>query len=129
RFEFSSRIYVAYRKKEGTDEGDYLTSIIQRRPNSALYYSDGSLIGLFYGMNPLALNELTNFTDYYDGTFFQSGHFQILPGLRFTSTLNANLGMMKSFYQRPSFISSDGLANTGRAGTILNWNWNNENYL
>src|SRR5690606_25490077 len=73
RFEFSSRLYVAYRKKEGTDESDYLTSIIQRRPNSALYYPDGSLIGLFYGMSPLALKELTNFTDYYDGTFFQSG--------------------------------------------------------
>lgn len=126
---FSSRLYVSYRKKEGTDEGDYLNAIMQRRPNSALYYSDGSLIGLFYGMNPLALNELTNFTDYYDGTLFQSGYVQITPDLRFTSTINASLALSKDFYQRPSYISADGLANTGRAGSILNWNWNNENYL
>lgn len=126
---FSSRIYLSYRKKEGTDEADYLNAVLQRRPNSAMYYSDGSLIGLFYGMNPIALNELTNFTNYYDGTVFQSGYVQLTPDLRFTTTINASLSLAKSVYQRPSYLSADGLANIGRSTSIMNWNWNNENYL
>lgn len=126
---FASRIYFAYRNKEGTDEAGFLNSLLGRRPNSSYYYPDGTLIGLFYGVNPKALTELTNFTDSYDATFFQSGDINLSRDLKFTTTFNANIGLSKFISQRPSFISADGLSNTGTERNILNWNWSGESYL
>ncbi len=129
RLNFSTRVNINYAKKKGTDEANFLNTILARKPNLSFYYPDNTLIGTLWGANPIALSEQTNFTDTYGGSFYQSGEFKITPSINFITSFNANLALSRYKFMRPSFLFSGAQTNSGSSISNLNWNWMNENYF
>jgi TonB-linked SusC/RagA family outer membrane protein len=124
-----TRINFSYGKKMGIDEGGFLNTLLARKPNLSLYYPDGTIIGVLWGTTPLALNSQTNFTDIYNGSFYQLAEYKINKNLKFTTNVNGVFSLYRYNYMRPTLLSESYLTNFGQHTSTMNWNWLNENYL
>lgn len=124
-----TKISFSYAKKSGVDEGGFLNSLLSRKPTLALHYPDGTLIGTLWGINPIAANLQTNFTDIYRGSFYQFIEFKITKDLKFTTNFNVNMSLHRYNYMRPTLLSDSYLNNFGSHNSTLNYDWMNENYF
>jgi TonB-linked SusC/RagA family outer membrane protein len=130
RLTLSSKFSMLYGRKDGIDESGYLNALMQRIPNLSVYFPDETLVGKLSGLNPFAVVTATNFTQNYKGTFFQSGEYQILPNLKFTTNVNVNYEIGKTKRLTPSLIYDENqTSNRGESFTNMNWSWMNENYF
>ncbi len=125
----STRFNASYARKDGIDEAGFLNSLLMRKPNLSLYYPDETLIGTLWGINPVAANLQTNFTDIYRGTFFQLLEYKFIEGLKFTTNFNANYSQHRYNFMKPTLLSDSYLNNYGNHNSTLNYDWMNENYL
>jgi len=124
-----SRANFSYARKSGVDEGGFLNSLLSRKPNLSLYYPDGTLIGTLWGINPIAANLQTNFTDIYRGSFYQFLEFKFNKDLKFTTNVNANMSLHRYNFMKPTLLSDSYLNNYGAHNSTLNYDWMNENYF
>lgn len=124
-----SRLTLSYGKKMGVDEGGFLNSLLSRKPNLALYYPDGTIIGTLWGANPIALDVQTNFTNIYNATFFQFAEYKFNKDLKFTTNVSGALSLYRYNFMRPTLLSDGYLNNFGSHTATLNYNWLNENYF
>ncbi len=124
-----TKINVSYAKKNGVDEAGYLNSILSRKPTLALYYPDGTLIGTLWGISPLSASLQTNFNEYYRMNFFQYLDINFNEHFKWTSNLNANFGLVRYTYMRPTALSDQYRTNSGQHRSTMTFDWMNENYL
>jgi TonB-linked SusC/RagA family outer membrane protein len=124
-----TRVNFSFARRNGIDEGGFLNSLLQRKPNLSLYYPDETLIGMLWGLNPLAANQQINFTDIFRGAFSQFIEYQFTKDLKFTTSFNANFSLHRYNYMRPTILSNEYLENSGSHNSALNYDWMNENYL
>lgn len=124
-----TKINVSYAKKDGVEEAGYLNSILSRKPTLATHYPDGTLIGTLWGMSPLAASLQTNFNEYFRASLFQYLDLKFTDYLKWTTNLNANFGLVRYTYMRPTALSDQYLHNNGEHRTTLTFDLMNENYL
>ena len=124
-----TKINVSYAKKDGVEEAGYLNSILSRKPTLALYYPDGTLIGTLWGMSPLAANLQTNFNEYFRASVFQFADLKFNEHFKWTSNLNANFGLVRYTFMRPTALSDQYLHNYGQQRNTMTFDLMNENYL
>ena len=127
-----SRVSLGYSQKNGINEGQLMTAMLSRRPYFNLYYPDGTLAGVFQGQkSPLAqVKYTTDRTEYYQGNLYQGFEIKLAKGLKFQTSINANLYLNKRQRVYPSMITDEWQkSNSGYAADNLNWNWLNENVL
>ncbi|MBO7602844.1 MAG: SusC/RagA family TonB-linked outer membrane protein [Bacteroidales bacterium] len=124
-----TKINVSYAKKDGVDEAGYLNSILSRKPTLSLYYPDGTLIGTLWGISPLSADLQTNFNEYYRASVFQYADINFNEHLKWTSNLNANFGLVRYTYMRPTALSDQYLHNNGQHRSTMTFDVMNENYL
>ncbi len=124
-----TKINVSYAKKDGVDEAGYLNSILSRKPTLSLYYPDGTLIGTLWGISPLSADLQTNFNEYYRASVFQFADIAFNEHLKWTSNLNANFGLVRYTYMRPTALSDQYLHNNGQHRSTMTFDVMNENYL
>lgn len=124
-----TKINVSYAKKDGVDEAGYLNSILSRKPTLSLYYPDGSLIGTLWGISPLSADLQTNFNEYYRASIFQYADINFSEHLKWTSNLNANFGLVRYTFMRPTALSDQYLHNNGQHRSTMTFDVMNENYL
>ncbi|MDR1683370.1 MAG: SusC/RagA family TonB-linked outer membrane protein [Candidatus Symbiothrix sp.] len=124
-----TRANFSFAKKSGIDENGYLNSVLSRKPNLSLYYPDETLIGMLWGMNPLAAGLQTNFTDIIRASFSQFIEYMFTKDLKFTTSFNANFSLHRYNYMRPTLLSNEYLENFGSHNSALNYDWMNENYF
>lgn len=124
-----TKINASYARKDGVEEAGYLNSILSRKPTLSLYYPDGTLIGTLWGMSPLAANLQTNFNEYFRMSLFQFADLNFNKYLKWTSNLNANFGLVRYTYMRPTALSDQYLHNNGQQRNTMTFDLMNENYL
>ena len=124
-----TKINVSYAKKDGVDEAGYLNSILSRKPTLSLYYPDGTLIGTLWGISPLSADLQTNFNEYYRASVFQYADINFNEHLKWTSNLNANFGLVRYTFMRPTALSDQYLHNNGQHRSTMTFDVMNENYL
>lgn len=124
-----TRINLSYAKKNGVDESGYLNTILSRKPTLSMYYPDGSIIGTLWGNSPLAAGLQTNFREYFRGSIFQYFDLKFNKNFKWTTNLNANFGLVRYHFMRPTILSDHYLTNSGQQTSQLTYDWMNENYL
>lgn len=124
-----TKINMSYAKKDGVDEAGYLNSILSRKPTLSLYYPDGSLIGTLWGISPISASLQTNFNEYYRLSLFQYFDINIADGLKWTTNLNANFGLVRYTFMRPTALSDQYRTNSGQHRSTMTFDVMNENYL
>lgn len=124
-----TKINASYAKKDGVEEAGYLNSILSRKPTLGLYYPDGTLIGTLWGMSPLAANLQTNFNEYFRMSLFQYADLKFGDHFKWTSNLNANFGLVRYTFMRPTALSDQYLHNYGQQRNTMTFDLMNENYL
>ncbi len=124
-----TKINASYARKDGVDEAGYLNSILSRKPTLALYYPDGTLIGTLWGISPLSASLQTNFNEYYRMNLFQYLDINFNEHFKWTSNLNANFGLVRYTYMRPTALSDQYRTNSGQHRSTMTFDWMNENYL
>lgn len=124
-----TKINVSYARKDGVDEAGYLNSILSRKPTLSLYYPDGTLIGTLWGISPLSADLQTNFNEYYRASVFQFADLTFNEHLKWTSNVNANFGLVRYTYMRPTALSDQYLHNNGQHRSTMTFDLMNENYL
>lgn len=124
-----TKINASYARKDGVDEAGYLNSILSRKPTLALYYPDGTLIGTLWGISPLSASLQTNFNEYYRMNLFQYLDINFNEHFKWTSNLNANFGLVRYTYMRPTALSDSYRTNSGQHRSTMTFDWMNENYL
>lgn len=124
-----TKINVSYAKKEGVEEAGYLNSILSRKPTLSLYYPDGTLIGTLWGISPLSADLQTNFNEYFRASVFQYLDLKFTDYLKWTTNLNANFGLVRYTYMRPTALSDQYLHNNGEHRSTMTFDVMNENYL
>lgn len=124
-----TKVNASFARKDGVDEAGYLNSILSRKPTLALYYPDGTLIGTLWGISPLSADLQTNFNEYYRANLFQYIDLNFNEHLKWTSNLNANFGLVRYTYMRPTALSDQYRTNNGQHRSTLSFDWMNENYL
>lgn len=124
-----TRINLSYAKKNGVDESGYLNTILSRKPTLSMYYPDGSIIGTLWGNSPLAAGLQTNFREYFRGSIFQYFDLKFSKNFKWTTNLNANFGLVRYHFMRPTILSDHYLTNSGQQTSQLTYDWMNENYL
>lgn len=129
KLNLGTRVNFSFARRDGIDEGGFLNSLLQRKPNLALTYPDETTIGMLWGLNPLAANLQTNFTDIFKTSFSQFVEYQFTKELKFTSSINTNFSLYRSNFMRPTLLSNEYLENYGRHTSTLNYDWMNENYF
>lgn len=124
-----TRVNVSYAKKNGVDESGYLNTILSRKPTLSMYYPDGTIIGTLWGNSPLAAGLQTNFREYFRGSIFQYIDLNFSKNFKWTSNINANFGLVRYHFMRPTILSDHYLTNNGQQTSQLSYDWMNENYL
>ena len=124
-----TKINASYAKKDGVDEAGYLNSILSRKPTLSLYYPDGTLIGTLWGISPLSADLQTNFNEYFRASIFQYLDLNFGEHFKWTSNVNANFGLVRYTYMRPTALSDQYLHNYGQQRNTMNFDLMNENYL
>ena len=124
-----TKINVSYAKKDGVDEAGYLNSILSRKPTLSLYYPDGTLIGTLWGISPLSADLQTNFNEYFRASVFQYADINFNKHFKWTSNVNANFGLVRYTYMRPTALSDQYLHNYGQQRNTMTFDLMNENYL
>ncbi len=124
-----TKINMSYAKKDGVDEAGYLNSILSRKPTLSLYYPDGTLIGTLWGISPLSADLQTNFNEYYRASIFQYADINFSEHLKWTSNINANFGLVRYTFMRPTALSDQYLHNNGQHRSTMTFDVMNENYL
>ena len=124
-----TKVNVSYAKKDGVEEAGYLNSILSRKPTLSLYYPDGTLIGTLWGISPLSASLQTNFNEYFRGSIFQYLDLKFTDYLKWTTNLNANFGLVRYTYMRPTALSDQYLHNNGQHRSTMTFDVMNENYL
>ena len=124
-----TKVNLSYAKKDGVDEAGYLNSILSRKPTLSLYYPDGTLIGTLWGISPLSADLQTNFNEYFRGSLFQYVDLKFTDYLKWTTNLNANFGLVRHTYMRPTALSDQYLHNNGEQRATMTFDLMNENYL
>ena len=124
-----TKINASYARKDGVEEAGYLNSILSRKPTLSMYYPDGTLIGTLWGMSPLAANLQTNFNEYFRASIFQFLDLKFGEHFKWTSNLNANFGLVRYTYMRPTALSDQYLHNYGQQRNTMTFDLMNENYL
>lgn len=124
-----TKVNMSYAKKDGVEEAGYLNSILSRKPTLNLYYPDGTMIGTLWGISPLSASLQTNFNEYYRLSLFQYFDINIAEGLKWTTNLNANFGLVRYTYMRPTALSDQYRTNNGQHRSTMNFDLMNENYL
>ena len=127
-----SRVSMTYSQKNGINEGMLMSSILSRRPYFNLYYPDGSMVGVFQGQkNPLAqVMYAKDETEAYKVNLYQAFDIDIIDGLTFKSSINANSYLTKRERMTPSILEDEWqTGNSGSYSDWFNWNWLNENYF
>ena len=124
-----TKINMSYAKKDGVDEAGYLNSILSRKPTLSLYYPDGTLIGTLWGISPLSANLQTNFNEYYRASLFQYLELNFTENIKWTTNLNANFGLVRYTFMRPTALSDQYRTNSGQHRSTLNFDVMAESYL
>lgn len=124
-----TKINMSYAKKDGIDEAGYLNSILSRKPTLSLYYPDGSLIGTLWGISPLSASLQTNFNEYYRASLFQYIELNFSEKVKWTTNLNANFGLVRYTFMRPTALSDQYRTNSGQHRSTMNYDLMNENYI
>ncbi|MCM1176234.1 MAG: TonB-dependent receptor [Bacteroides sp.] len=124
-----TRVNLSYAKKNGVDEAGYLNTVLSRKPTLSMYYPDGSIIGTLWGNSPLAAGLQTNFREYFRGSVFQYVNLNFSRNFKWTTNLNANFGLVRYHFMRPTILSDQYLTNSGQQQSQLTYDWMNENYL
>lgn len=131
-FKMISRMSVSYSQRDRVNEVALMGSMLSRRPYYNLYYPDGSMVGVFQGQtSPLAQVEF--FEDHaedYRANIYQAFKADIVKGLQFQTSINANMSLSRRHVLTPSIIT-DGwqTSNKGSYSDSFNWSWLNENYF
>ncbi len=124
-----TKINMSYAKKDGVDEAGYLNSILSRKPTLSLYYPDGALIGTLWGISPLSASLQTNFNEYYRASLFQYIELNFSEKVKWTTNLNANFGLVRYTFMRPTALSDQYRTNSGQHRSTMSYDLMNENYI
>lgn len=131
RIKAGTRIIGSYSERNGLNEGAVFGQLSTHFPFLPVQDADGTYVGQTSSQqNVLAETIFTvRRRKDYDGQIFNYAEVDILPGLKFKSTMGILLELKRDFDFNPRIVQRGGSAPTGSERTALNFSLQQENYL
>jgi TonB-linked SusC/RagA family outer membrane protein len=128
RFSYGARMVGSYSFSNFISEGNTLAQAIQRPPNFAMIFPDGTLANVIGGRkNPLAYALLyKNNYQFVDAAFYNYVSYSFLPELKLTVDANVSINRTHNLQFTPALLEG---SNSGTDSNALNNYWITQAYL
>ncbi|HTI10823.1 MAG TPA: SusC/RagA family TonB-linked outer membrane protein, partial [Puia sp.] len=129
RFSFGTRVVGSYNFSNFISEGNTLAQAIQRPPNFAMIFPDGTLAPVIGGRkNPVAYALLyKNRYDIINASMYNYVAYAITPDLKLTVDANVSINPIHNLQFTPTLL--EGNTNSGKDSNVVNNYWITQAYL